>query len=85
MKKKDVGITLKEEPSIMQNMAVAANKEKFLLAFNLDEGGVPEKAFEIEPEIMSEIISLLFRCGIEFEHKNGVDIGFGKAEDEDAE
>ena len=77
MAEKDVRVNIKEEPSPIKNIAIGTNKEGFLLAFNCNENGVPEKTFSVEAQELSEIIGTLFECGMQYEKETGVDIGFG--------
>ena len=74
---REVTVNIKEEPSQIKSIAIGFSTKNFLLAFNCDEEGVPEKAFTIEPEELSEIISALFQSGVTYQKENGVDIGFG--------
>lgn len=83
MVKEDVGINLKENPSELNNISVGMNQEGFLLGFNCDEKGTPEKAFVVPAEQLSQVIQMLFECGIKYQEETGVDIGFGMEDMED--
>lgn len=83
MVNENVKVNIKEEPSYINNIAVGFSKEAFLLAFNCDKDGVPEKTFAIAPEELSEIVEILFKCGIEYQDDMGVDIGFGLVEEDE--